>query len=54
MDGLVAGAGGVVGSLIGSRIALAIEGRTLSLVFGVLVLFVAARALVRSFRPRPV
>jgi hypothetical protein len=54
MDGLVAGAGGVVGSLIGSRIALAIEGRTLSSVFGVLVLFVAARALVRSFRPRPV
>ncbi|MFZ0014829.1 MAG: sulfite exporter TauE/SafE family protein, partial [Acidimicrobiia bacterium] len=50
-DGLVAGAGGVVGSLIGSRLALAMEGRTLSLIFGFLVLFVALRSLYRTLRP---
>lgn len=54
-DGLVAGAGGIVGSLIGSRLALGIEGRTLSLIFGVLVLFVALRSLYRTLRsPQPV
>lgn len=49
-DGLVAGGGGIVGSLIGSRLALAIEGRTLSLIFGFLVLFVALRSLYRTLR----
>jgi uncharacterized membrane protein YfcA len=53
-DGLVAGAGGVVGSLIGSQLALAVEGRTLSLIFGFLVLFVAVRSLYRTLRPEPV
>lgn len=52
-DGLVAGAGGVVGSLLGSRLALEIEGRTLSLIFGFLVLFVALRSLYRTLRPLP-
>jgi uncharacterized membrane protein YfcA len=52
MDGLLAGAGGIVGSLVGSRLALAIEGRTLSLMFGFLVLFVALRSLYRTFRPQ--
>lgn len=52
MDGLVAGAGGVFGSLLGSRLALAVEGRTLSLVFGFLVLFVALRTLYRALRPQ--
>lgn len=52
VDGLLAGAGGVVGSLLGSRIALGIDGRTLSFVFGVLVLFVALRSLYRTLRPR--
>jgi uncharacterized protein len=52
-DGLAAGAGGVVGSLIGSRLALEMEGRTLSLVFGFLVLFVALRSLYSAFRPAP-
>ncbi len=51
-DGLVVGVGGVVGALIGSQLALGIEGRTLSLVFGFLVLFVAIRSLWRTFRPR--
>lgn len=50
MDGLLAGIGGVVGSLTGSRLALLVEGRTLSVVFGLLVLFVAARTLYRSLR----
>ncbi len=50
-DGLVVGVGGVVGSLIGSRLALQVQGRTLSLVFGFLVLFVALRSLYRTLRP---
>lgn len=49
-DGLSVGVGGVVGSLIGSRIALGVEARTLSLIFGFLVLFVALRSLYRTFR----
>ncbi len=49
-DGLVVGIGGIVGSLTGSRLALAIEGRTLSLVFGFLVLFVAIRSLYRTLK----
>ena len=53
-DGLFAGLGGVVGSLIGSRMALGIEGRTLSVGFGVLLLFVAVRSLYRTLRVRPV
>lgn len=53
VDGLLAGVGGIVGSLIGSRLALLIEGRTLSVVFGFLVLFVAVRTLYRTARPRP-
>lgn len=47
-DGLLAGVGGVVGSLAGSRIALLVEARALSVVFGILVLFVASRTLYRS------
>lgn len=49
-DGLVVGVGGVIGSLIGAQIALGIEGRTLSLFFGILVLFVALRTLYRTVR----
>lgn len=51
-DGLVVGAGGVIGSLIGSQLALGVEGRTLSLVFGFLVLFVALRIFYRALRPQ--
>jgi len=51
-DGLVVGVGGVIGSLIGSRLALGVEGRTLSLVFGFLVLFVALRIFYRTLRPQ--
>lgn len=49
-DGLVVGVGGIAGSLVGSRLALAIEGRALSLVFGFLILFVAIRSLYRTVR----
>lgn len=52
MDGLVVGLGGVVGSLVGSRLALGTEGRALSLVFGFLVLFVALRSFYRTVRPK--
>jgi uncharacterized membrane protein YfcA len=52
VDGLLAGSGGVVGSLIGSRLALEVEGRTLSLVFGFLVLFVALRSLYGALWPK--
>lgn len=51
VDGLVVGAGGAVGAVVGSQIALAIEGRSLSLVFGFLILFVALRSLYRTLRP---
>ena len=53
-DGLAAGLGGVAGALIGSQLALGIEGRTLSLAFGFLVLFVALRSLWRTLRPQPI
>lgn len=49
-DGLAAGMGGIVGAVIGSRIALLIEGRTLALMFGLLVLFVAGRTLRQALR----
>ncbi len=51
MDGLVAGGGGIVGSVVGSRAALLIEGRTLSIIFGVLLMFISLRTLYRAFRP---
>jgi uncharacterized protein len=52
-DGLVVGAGGVIGSIIGSRLALGLEGRALSLLFGFLLLFVSIRTLYRALRKQP-
>jgi uncharacterized membrane protein YfcA len=52
-DGLIAGAGGMFGSLIGTRVALATEGRTLSLIFGFLVLAVGLRSLYKIWMTRP-
>lgn len=52
-DGFVTGVGGVVGSLIGSRLALLTEGRALSIAFGFLVLFVSLRTLYGSLRTAP-
>lgn len=49
-DSLVIGVGGVFGSVVGVRLALGIEGRTLSIAFGFLVLFVAVRTLYRTLR----
>lgn len=51
-DSLMLGAGGVAGTLVGTRLALGLEGRTLSVAFGFLVLFVAIRSLYRIVRPR--
>jgi hypothetical protein len=50
VDGLFAGTGGIAGSIVGSRVALAIEGRTLSYVFGFVVLVVATRSLLETLR----
>lgn len=50
MDGLFIGVGGIVGSLIGSQVALLMEGRTLSVVFGFLVLYVSVRSLLPALR----
>lgn len=50
LDGLLAGVGGVVGSLLGASAALLVEGRALSVAFGALVLFVALRSLYRALR----
>ena len=53
-DSMVIGAGGVVGTLIGTRLALGTDGRTLSVAFGFLVLFVAFRTLYQTIRdPQP-
>lgn len=53
-ESLTIGAGGVIGSIVGTRVALGIEGRTLSVVFGFLVLYVAGRTLYRTLRPATV
>jgi uncharacterized membrane protein YfcA len=50
-DGLLTGAGGAVGSLLGSRIALGANEDTLAFVFGVLILLVSLRTLYREMRP---
>jgi uncharacterized membrane protein YfcA len=51
VDSFVVGSGGVLGALVGSQLALGVEGRTLSVVFGFLVLFVSVRSLYQAFRP---
>lgn len=52
-DGLIAGLGGVTGSLVGVQVALATEGRVLSVFFGFLVLFVALRSIYRIWTTPP-
>ncbi len=53
-DGLFVGLGGVIGSVSGARLALGIDGRSLSVAFGVLVLVIAIRSLYQAFRSSPV
>jgi uncharacterized membrane protein YfcA len=50
VDGLVVGIGGVVGSLLGSRLALGTEEETLTLAFGLLVIVVAGQSLFKVLR----
>lgn len=50
-EGLTVGAGGAVGSLIGSQLALGTNEDTLGVILGVLVAFVALRTLFRVARP---
>src|SRR5690606_28116521 len=48
------GAGGIAGSVVGTRLALGIDGRVLAVAFGVLVLFIAGRTLLKTLRsPKP-
>lgn len=49
-DAALIGGGGVIGSVIGTRLAFGVEGRTLSVAFGLLVLFVAGRSLYEALR----
>jgi uncharacterized membrane protein YfcA len=49
-DGLVIGVAGVVGSIIGAQIALGVDGRSLSLVFGVIVMVLSLRTLYQAAR----
>lgn len=50
-EGLIVGAGGAVGSLVGSQLALGTNEDTLGVILGVLVIFVALRTLFRVARP---
>jgi hypothetical protein len=54
IDGLWIGVGGAVGALAGARLALGIEGRRLSMIFGMFVLLVALRSLYGAYRPSTV
>jgi uncharacterized membrane protein YfcA len=49
-DALVVGLAGAVGSVVASQIALGVEGRVLSAMFGVLAVGIAAQTLFRAFR----
>jgi hypothetical protein len=49
-DGLVAGGAGVVGSIVGAQIALGADGRTLSVLFGALVVILSTRTLYQAVR----
>jgi uncharacterized membrane protein YfcA len=51
-DSLLLGVGGAVGTIAGTSLALRLEGRTLSFAFGLMVVFVAFRTLLRTLRTR--
>jgi uncharacterized protein len=52
-DAVVVGAAGMVGSIVSSRIALGMDGRVLSAMFGVLAVVIAGRTLYRAWRTSP-
>src|SRR5690606_1378439 len=49
-DALVVGLSGVIGSVVGARTALGIEASSLSLVFGLVALFVGGQSLYKVLR----
>lgn len=49
-EGLLVGAGGAAGSIVGSQAALAIDDRTLAAVFGLVVLAIAANTIWESIK----
>jgi uncharacterized membrane protein YfcA len=52
-DAVTVGLGGVAGSLLASRVALGIDGRILSVAFGILAVIVALRTLYREIMRSP-
>lgn len=52
-DAVVVGAGGVVGSVLASQVALGVDGRILSAMFGVLAMVIASHTLYRAWRQEP-
>ena len=48
-DAVVVGGGGVVGSVVSSQIALGVDGRILSALFGVFAVIIASRTLYRAW-----
>jgi uncharacterized membrane protein YfcA len=52
-DAGTVGLAGVVGSLLASRVALGIDGRALSVAFGIFAVLVALRTLYRDLKQRP-
>jgi hypothetical protein len=50
MDAVMVGGGGVVGSVVSSQVALGVDGRILSALFGGLAVIIATRTLYRAWR----
>jgi uncharacterized membrane protein YfcA len=50
LDAVVVGASGAVGSVVSSQIALGVDGRILSALFGGLAVIIATRTLYRASR----
>jgi hypothetical protein len=52
-DAVVVGVGGVVGSVVASQIALGVDGRILSAIFGALAVIIAIRTLYTAWKRAP-
>ena len=52
-DAITVGIGGVVGSIAASQLALGVDGRTLSAIFGAFAVLIAIRTLYQAYTARP-